>query len=350
MHEIDFLPIEDTSGEGSKSGDAITMRFYDAGGRQRVIVIDGGYKHTGERLVEHIRTWYATEHVDLVISTHPDGDHIRGLTAVLDQLTVGELMIHRPHDHHRKFGEYSNIEVIDALIAQAEDAGIPVTEPFCGLTRFGGMLRILGPTVHYYEELLSEDLDGDNAAALAASVAARLSESTLFHKAMDLLDRTLSYLPVETLGEGGFTSPRNRTSVVTLLSVDGQRLMFTGDAGIESLERAMDEYDRTVGDPAVRPLSFFQAPHHGSRRNLSPTILNRIFGKPGEIYGTGANTSLISSAKADPKHPSPKVTNALQRRGLRVYATEGNTICHPGGSRPGWMTATPISPLEEDDV
>lgn len=348
MHEIDFLPIEETGGVGSKSGDAIAMRFTDASGQQRVVVIDGGYKDTGDRLVEHIKTWYGTEHVDLVISTHPDGDHIRGLTSVLDQLSVGELMIHRPHDHHADFGEYSNIEVIDALIAQAEDNYIPVTEPFTGLTRFGGMLRILGPTVDYYEDLLAEDLGTSEAAALAGAVAAKLSESSLFHKALDLLNRALDYLPVETLGEGGVTSPRNRTSVVTLLTVDGDRMMFTGDAGIESLDRAMDEYDRTVGDPAVWPLDFFQAPHHGSRRNLSPTILNRILGKPGEAYGTGLGTSIISSAKADPKHPSPKVTNALQRRGMRVYATEGSSIVHPGGMR-GWTTATPIPPLEEDD-
>ncbi|GAA1478992.1 hypothetical protein GCM10009623_34380 [Nocardioides aestuarii] len=342
MYEIDFLPIEETGSTGSKSGDAIAMRFDDNLGRQRVVVIDGGYKNTGDRLVTHIRDYYATTHVDLVISTHPDGDHIRGLTGVLEELTVGELMIHRPHDHHPKFADYSNIEVIDALIGQAEERGVTVTEPVTGLTRFGGILRILGPTADYYEELLAEDLDGERAAAVS-----KLSEFSLMHKAMDLLSRALDYLPTETLGEGGYTSPRNRTSVVTLLAVDGDRVMFTGDAGIESLERAMDEYDAVVGDPAVAALTLLQAPHHGSRRNLSPTILDRILGKPGEPFGTGFGTAIVSSAAADPKHPSPKVTNALQRRGMSVFATEGRILCYPG--RPGWTSATELPPLVEDD-
>lgn len=242
MYEIDFLAIEETSGVGSKSGDGIPMRFTDGGGQQRVVVIDGGYKNTGDRLVEHITTFYGTEHVDLVISTHPDADHINGLTSVLDQLSVGELMIHRPHDHYVDVSEYSNIEVIDALIALAESKDVTVTEPFTGLTRFGGALRILGPTVSYYEELLAEDLGGSDAGALAAS-ASRLSESSFLRKAMDLLDRALDYLPTETLGEDGYTGPRNRTSVVTFLTVNGDRMILTGDSGIESLDRAMDEYD-----------------------------------------------------------------------------------------------------------
>ena len=102
MYEVDFLSIESSGELGSKSGDAITVRFTEnTTGTVRVLVIDGGYKHTGERLVEHVQARYGTNHVDLVISTHPDMDHVNGLTSVLTDLSVGELLIHIPHDHAR---------------------------------------------------------------------------------------------------------------------------------------------------------------------------------------------------------------------------------------------------------
>ncbi|WP_219909297.1 hypothetical protein [Photobacterium iliopiscarium] len=80
-YEIDVLAV----GEKSNSGDAITIRYGDLfGGResQTVIVIDGGYKADGGKLVAHIKEHYDTEKVDLVISTHPDQDHIKTISMV----------------------------------------------------------------------------------------------------------------------------------------------------------------------------------------------------------------------------------------------------------------------------
>lgn len=350
MLEIDFLSIEKTGDAGSKSGDAIAVRFDDAFGFQRVVIIDGGYKDSGERLVEHVQTEFETEFVDLVISTHPDNDHLSGLTVVLEELAVGELLIHRPHLHTKHFKDYSNIEVIDAVIALAEKNDVTVTEPFTGLTRFNGAIRVLGPTQSFYEELLEEDLGGGAesvAKSILAMAADRLRESAFGVKSADLLSRVLTALPYETLSEDGETSPRNRSSVITLLDVDGYS-MFTGDAGIDSLVYAAEQYEAHVGSFAENPLRFFQAPHHGSHRNLAPSLLDRIFGKKGDTFS--ASTSFISSAKADPKHPSPRVTNALARRDVTVYATEGKGLLHHNGSnRPGWSAATPIPPLNEDD-
>src|SRR5665213_1547706 len=93
--EIDFLPV----GEKSSGGDAIALRYGDLHGSreaQTVVVIDGGYRDSGEALVDHITTHYNTDYVDFVISTHPDRDHISGLEVVLEQLRVGRLLMHLP--------------------------------------------------------------------------------------------------------------------------------------------------------------------------------------------------------------------------------------------------------------
>lgn len=355
MYEIDFLAVEETGGEpGSSSGDAITMRFIEhATGLQRVVVIDGGYKKTGERVVEHIDRWYGTNHIDLMISTHPDQDHINGLATILalaldGEATVGEVWIHRPHDHTTSSTSIlSNITVIDAVIGSAEDQNIPVFEPFRGRSNFGGHIRVLGPSVDYYEELLDKQFDEERSGKAALR---RNGGLALMHKSADPLARNVLALPtVETLGEDGDSGPRNDSSVVTLLQVDGERMLFTGDAGIESMHRAWDVYERTVGTFPDTPLDFFQAPHHGSRRNLAPSVLNRIFGEPGQ--NPHAPTAFISSALRDLKHPSPKVTNALRRRNVEPYATESNSLMHCQGpiTRPGYSTAPTIGPLDEND-
>ncbi|KQR51311.1 hypothetical protein ASF88_19300 [Leifsonia sp. Leaf336] len=348
MHEIDFLPVENEDGDSSKSGDAIAMRFDSAAlGRQAVVVIDGGFTAIGENLADHIRKYYGSTHVDLVISTHPDTDHLNGLLTLLDNCSVDELMIHLPWKHYRDADKLGNYEKIVAVYDKAIELGVTVTEPYAGAERFGGAIRILGPSLDYYNELLAEAI-----VEVTTGVADARKTSffgSLLTKGVKVLERVRALYPSETLTNSDETSPRNKSSVITLLQVDGKRLMFTGDAGIPSLEAAADEYEAHVGAFSAYPLDLFQAPHHGSHRNVGPDILDRILGPID--HGFRKTDAYISSAKNSEKHPSPKVTNALGRRGAGVYVTEGKTIAYwsPGTKRDGWGPITGIGPLEEDD-
>ena len=97
-YEIDYIP----AGEGEKSGDCVAIRFWDSQiglSSQKIIVIDGGFKDSGEQLVKHIKDWYKKDFVDVVISTHPDADHASGLSVILENLNVGQLAMHRPWEH-----------------------------------------------------------------------------------------------------------------------------------------------------------------------------------------------------------------------------------------------------------
>ena len=171
-YEIDFLP----DGDGERGGEAIALRCGNLSGQRSdyaVIVIDGGTKDTGKALVEHIKKYYGTEQVDLVISTHPDGDHSSGLSVVLEELDVKLLWMHRPWEHAKdikdsfKDGRITTPglkkTIIKALedarnleeIANSKDPKIPVVEPFAELTTdCNESLLILGPSKDYYEQLL----------------------------------------------------------------------------------------------------------------------------------------------------------------------------------------------------
>ncbi len=103
-YEIDFLPVGDPGDDGkcTKSGDAIALRYGTLAGpakNQTVVVVDGGFKSSGVKLVEHIKKYYETDFVNLVFSSHPHDDHIQGLFEVLEKLRVGTLVMHKPWEH-----------------------------------------------------------------------------------------------------------------------------------------------------------------------------------------------------------------------------------------------------------
>lgn len=350
MYEIDFLPVESESGQGSKSGDAIAVRFtVDSTGREAVVVIDSGYTAIGDDMVEHIGQYYSGNRVDLVISTHPDADHLNGLATVLEELDVEELWVHQPRNHRTDVSDFSNIEALDNLLEVARRRGVTVTEPFTGQAKFDNQLLVLGPTTAFYRELLDEHLAEVRAGGTRdLSIALPSALSKALSLAGSAIDRALTYLPVETLTDEGETGPRNNMSTVVLLQVDGHRLLFTGDAGIPALEGAADIYEALFGSFANAPLKFIQVPHHGSKRNVGPTILNRMLGKPEAPHGSDVS-AFISSAKASTKHPAARVVNAFSRRGCQVVATEAKNICsrHNAPDRPGWGPVEPLPPLDE---
>jgi beta-lactamase superfamily II metal-dependent hydrolase len=314
MLEIDFLPVEATDGPGSKSGDAIAVRYSsDTQRTPFVAIIDGGYSSVGEQLVSHIRKHYATNHVDLVISTHPDADHINGLLRVLENMDVDELMLHLPWAHHDDVSEFSNVEKVRELYSLAVKRNVVITEPFSdgGIVRANGALSILGPSRAYYEELLTEDLG--EAVVKASAFSTQLSE---------LVEARLEKSH-EPLSDTDTTSARNNSSVIVMLDSSDELHLFTGDAGITALGHAADFFEALGGDFARRKVEFFQVPHHGSRHNLGPAILDRLF-----PLGASGTTAFISSGNVDEKHPGLAVMDELRERGFTIHSTEGKLLLH----------------------
>jgi beta-lactamase superfamily II metal-dependent hydrolase len=359
-YEIDFLPV----GEESKGGDAICFRYWDANTPQFVGIIDGGTAAAGEKLVEHIQQHYRTKTVDLVINTHPHADHTSGLYTVLEQLSVKHLMMHKPWDHavalkdlfHDGRITTTSIEerVRDALQHAhdleeiARKKRIPITEPFAGVVTPSRFVKILGPTVPYYQELLLQFTATPKAASFSSLYESLMKKAQLAAQwAKEAWDSESLSEPTEG------TNAENNSSVITLLDFGDARLLFTGDAGVPALE-----WSCAVADYLKIPLQsfkFVQIPHHGSKRNVGPGILNRLIGSP-VAQGTNKFTAFVSvPKKGEPKHPSKRVTNAFMRRGANVIQTKGSAKYHFTRGAPvraGWVVADPVpfhTNLEEDD-
>jgi len=358
-YEIDFLPV----GDESKGGDAICFRYGDANTPQFVGIIDGGNLAAGDLLVEHIQKYYGTKTVDLVINTHPHADHTCGLYTVLEQLDVRQLMMHKPWDHAVALGSLfkdgritsASIDkrVRDAL-EQAHDLhelatkkGIPIAEPFAGVSTPSPYLQFLSPTQKYYQTLLLEF------AATPETVTLESLVDTLLKKAQKVVKWAKETWDSETLVEPvNGTNPENNSSAVTLLMFGDDRFLFTGDAGVPALE-----WSCAVAEYFKIPLQSFklvQIPHHGSKRNVGPAILDRLVG-PAVTEGTRRFWAYVSvPKKGEPKHPSRRVTNAFTRRGGKVIETKGTAkYLHSTNLplRPGWITveAMPLHADVEDD-
>lgn len=344
-YEIDFLPV----GDGSRSGDAIALRYGNLHGErseQRVVVIDGGFTDDGEALVELIRSEYGTNRVDIVVSTHPDQDHVCGLEVVLAELEVGELWMHQPWAHsadlaaerRSSFTKAALPEKVEKSLAGASDLeeiararGVPIVEPFLGLATGDNTFSIVGPTLAYYEELLTQIKSGRDAAVLAI----REAIAGVVTKVLQFAQETLH---IETLTDSGTVSPQNNSSAICLLRYDGRAMLFTADAGMPALEHALDVLDAAG---ISGKLDWVQVPHHGSRRNVGPSVLDRVLGPTGQ--STTKGTAYVSAAsQGAPKHPAKKVTNAFRRRGYEVYGTLGTHIFHRSNSP---RTGQPVAPI-----
>ena len=388
-YEVDFIGV----GQESSSGDAIAIRWGNLHGprrEQRVVIIDGGFQQSGEHLVvshilicvhygqpfgnsprmtpriytrkskrdrplvQHVRDYYQTDSVDAVISTHPDQDHVSGLHVVLDELSARQLWIHKPWVHNQGLADKfedgrvtdsslekrlrESLDTACSLVAKAEEKHIRVVEPFACLSLDNDeQLCVLGPTQRFYESLIPQ-FDGmpKPKARVIIDMLEEVAGTT--RKAAK---RIFSTWGKDELDDDDTTSAKNNTSVITALNVEGDLLLFTGDAGVTALTCAADRLESHFPGTGIR---FMQIPHHGSRRNIGPTILNHMIGCLVPEGQTRDITAIASTAKnGEPKHPRKSVMNAFTHRGVKALATRGRTICHSrnGIQRSGWSQARP---------
>lgn len=358
--EIDFLPV----GDASKSGDAIALRYGNLNGprhQQVVVTIDGGTKASGQALAEHVARVYGTTVVDIAFLTHPDMDHSSGMRCVLEQLRVKQVVMHLPWGHSgdvlrlvdddRVTSKSLKNRAIDNLTAAKEVAdlarrcGADIVEPFAGVVTSGGEITVLGPTVEFYQKQLANFrfMPGTQDSSKTTTFSGyREYQPIVEHESWT----------VERLGEPSenASSAENNSSAIILLQVDGCNVLLTGDAGVPAISAALDYADWHQIKPSS--LNLFQVPHHGSRKNLSTSLLNRLFGRP-EASVTGWNAVVSAAPQGAPKHPNKKVTNALQRRGAKVTTTEGGVIQFSKGIAPrlgyGPLVPTPFYSVVEGD-
>ena len=357
--EIEFLPV----GSASKAGDAIIVRYGEQNAYD-IMVVDGGNADSGETLVAHLRKHFGTNVIVAdVVLTHSDIDHASGLRKLLEEIPVRNLWLHIPwflakearhlfsNKSMTETGLHNVVKKEYDIISEIVDLGVAqkcnIYYPFEGSTI--GPFRVLSPSRHAYLHLLPQfDKTPDPDQPLLESMNWWLGKQP--NLLARLLDRTMAKAQTwveekwasERLKDGGVTSASNETSVV-LYGDFGEhgRVLLTGDAGVNALSWAANYAD--ANRLPLGQFAFFQIPHHGSRSNVGPTILNRLLGPILPDQSPTRFTAFVSAPQDDDTHPRKMVLNACIRRGAKVIATQGTSKIHWGGfpKRDGYTDAIP---------
>jgi beta-lactamase superfamily II metal-dependent hydrolase len=293
---------------------ALRFRRPDTGAMAHV-VIDAGYPEEGPAVVDFVRRRHRTERIDLAILTHPDPDHIGGMAEVLTRLEVAELWIHRLD---QRAGEHvPDAATVRSLVALAERRGTRVIEPWAGHSAFGGALRVLGPDEEYYDRLAAEQASGEEPYKYSEPV----------RTAREVADQIAHWLPWELpFDDHEGTTARNNSSVVLAIDLPGFRALLPADAGVPALSRALDAMAAAGLDP--KPWDLIVIPHHGSKRNATDVLLDRLVGRIGEAP---PGLAFVSAASGSPWHPAFQVVRAYERRGRTVRVTAGHRLRHASG-------------------
>jgi len=342
-YEVDFLPV------GDSFGDAIVIRYGDESG-YFLHVVDGGRIDTGSTIIKHIENYYPDYFINHVVVSHADNDHVCGLIDVFKRFKVKHLWMNRPWLYGKEIlqlfhGNYTLQGLIDEikdrhpylieLESLAVAQGTQIHETFQGAKI--GRFTVLAPSRERYLELIP---DFEKTPTSYKTDTAD-SKPGLFKALVEAAKKWLEERwDVETLSDNPQppTSASNESCVVQYANLEeGMSILLTADVGPVGLAEAAD-FAAALG--LSRP-TFVQIPHHGSRHNVTPNILDRWLGQR-KAEGTVVGTAYCSIGANKPDYPRGQVKNAFIRRGYKVFANRTTMISHSHGSgHPGLVPITP---------
>lgn len=312
------------------NADAIILRYINSNGTEYVVVIDAGNKNDGVKVAEQIKSFTNQKYIDLAICTHPDSDHIGGFFYLIENMQIDEFWIHDPANHvdineikksiseARLTKSMSKItESIDNninLLEMIRKKGISHKEPFNGVYHDHIPLKVLGPSIPFYESLIKNFRDVKQ--LFEEERILEYDDKEDYGLLWQILneDESLS----DVLDEDDDKSSENNSSTIIAFHPDnGKKYLFTADTGPMALKEVVDQYPEWT-----KNLDWLDVPHHGSKKNLNSSLIKHFSPKVAFISGKGKR-----------KYPSMAVVNALKKVGTSVYSTaksEGNIIHKEG--------------------
>lgn len=339
--EINMINVED--------GDSIILQL-EKEGKEALIVIDGGYRRYYEKLERRIQELLPNfnNKIDLIVGSHYDNDHLEGISLLLDycksnNVEIGEIWLHKIENQlvnliegmnskekelqeKNTFAKRTTYRQGDFLTEQATNKGNLVIENYQFLINLlqkiidygweekirevvkGDFLegfeefKVISPKADFYNHFLPRLKDEKFVSDVQKTVDLRLlSEDNNLADRDDfdemVLDTAYPCSRLETSSIANRVTPTNLVSIVTLLSANDLRLLFTADAGIESFQ------DQGLLNHELKDLDWLQLPHHGSKNNTSLIMLDHF--NPKIVYVSGINRE---------NRPSTKIVNCLSEK------------------------------------
>ena len=155
-HQTDFAVLP------AFHGDCILIKTFDNNNEEFIILIDGGTAQTFRySLKAELKDF---THIDLLILTHIDSDHIAGLISLLKSSLIDNIVINEIWMNHPEIVEINNDELIstkqgdslkDLILLKKPDVKlIEITTNDKSIIKQGVELIILSPTIYLDLSLL----------------------------------------------------------------------------------------------------------------------------------------------------------------------------------------------------
>ena len=336
MLRIDMLP--------AAQGDALWIEYGDAHSPKRIL-IDGGTKGSWNKgLRARIEGLPAADrHFELLIVTHIDADHIDGSLKLLQDETLGASFGDVWFNGWRHLPE--TLEPLGPVAGERLTDAI-VTRELPWNDAFDGEAVVIPATGALPKVELADEL---TITVLAPGMEQLFDLRPVWKKAVEEagLDPGSPPVPepvvppadglehlggppnVDALAASVFeedTAEPNGSSIVVLLEHDGKSVLLTGDAFPSVV---LTGVNRLIAERNVPKLALdkFKVPHHGSRFNLSPALLQAI----------DCKDHLFSSNGTQTEHPHPESVArvlAASGAGTRLFFNYTTTFNEP------WADAT----------
>jgi beta-lactamase superfamily II metal-dependent hydrolase len=148
------LPPETNVTPHIPSGGAMKVHFIDVGQADSILiqtpdgknmVIDAGNNPDGKKVVSYLEE-QGVKKIDVLIGTHPDGDHIGGLDTVIKAFDVGKIYMPKVSKGTKTFKD---------VLSAIKNKGLKVTKPVAGEDIELGKsveVKILAPNSEKYED------------------------------------------------------------------------------------------------------------------------------------------------------------------------------------------------------
>ncbi|WP_198299700.1 ComEC/Rec2 family competence protein [Tumebacillus avium] len=238
----------------------------------------------GQRVVVPALASYGIDHIDVLLLTHADEDHIRGASAVLNSFTVGQVLVSNARDPSPFFQE---------ILQAINKKQIPILEPRAGQTVMleeNLKIRFWNPATTSRHE---------PSTASGTSPIPSHSSST-------------GSSPDSSPGTSDLTDT-NANSLVFSLHTPSHTFLFTGDAEQPTAQ--------------LQHVDVLKVPHHGSKNAAAPT-----FTLDHAILSVGATNRY--------GHPAPSTVRDLLLQNAAIWRTDQHGAVEITSTRQGLRIKT----------
>ena len=255
------------------------------------VIIDSG--EVCNELVSVVESIKAKKEViDLLVITHYDTDHIKAINTILENLNVEDRkkLVKKVWFNATKVGFHGN----EKLLSE-QDA-----------TKLAYLL--LEADINWISELRTGEIEKiDDNLTLEVIEGGEIYQQIREGKLLgnEKLDWDTSfkeleqYMDDEVLDE----SKTNAQSTIIIVHTQGKKILLPGDATPEKLAKALDEYRKD----SIIKFDLVKLPHHGSYKNITKEILNKI----------ESSNYMISTNGMKYFHPNKKMMLKILRWGKR---------------------------------